>query len=154
MSIRVFCDVCKKELTRNMVDQRLVVDAGDFHAEVMLSKQGTANDGDLCLDCLMKMLTTPSRKPRADKGTHRKPQVETVTVTTAALQQLTEAINRGHVGKLIPPDEILVDPGLREMEEGLNSEGLTLLKPARKKVKTQVEAEPIFDTTNIPMVEE
>jgi hypothetical protein len=61
--IKVFCDVCGKPLERNMVDERLIVESGEFKAEVLIEKNGTSNEGDLCLDCLLKMLNQkPKRK--------------------------------------------------------------------------------------------
>ena len=60
---KVFCDVCERELTRNMVTEKLVVTDGGFSAEVIVSKDGVSNEGDLCYDCLLSMLTTkPKRK--------------------------------------------------------------------------------------------
>ncbi len=79
------CDLCGKELTRNVVSDRLMVDQGDFHAEVMISKKDVTNQGDLCLSCLILMLTTTPkkpRKPRSDKGSHKlKPIAEQVAST-------------------------------------------------------------------------
>lgn len=71
MSSKKFCDVCEEELAENMVNDRLVVERGEFKAEVIITKNGTANAGDLCYDCLIVMLTTKSRKTRKDKNTHR-----------------------------------------------------------------------------------
>ncbi len=64
---KIFCDVCKEELTRNVVQDRLVVRRDDttkgFSLEVMVSKNDVSNSGDLCLDCLLKMLNQkPKRK--------------------------------------------------------------------------------------------
>jgi len=79
--IKVFCDLCKKELTRNMVAQRLAVKSGNFTAEVIISKKGIANEGDLCLDCLLKMLKQkPKRKYEKKQKTEQvsNPPVEPV----------------------------------------------------------------------------
>ncbi len=56
------------------------------------------------------------RKTRSDKGKprERKPKTEQIELFDS---------------------EIVITPELEEMEEGLNSEGLTLLKPTRKKAK-------------------
>lgn len=70
--IKQFCDICKKELTRNVVEDRLIVERGDFKAEVLIAKGGTTNTGDLCYDCLIEMLTSKPRKPRSDKGITKK----------------------------------------------------------------------------------
>ena len=57
--VKSFCDVCKNELTRNVVSDPLVVEQGDFKAEVKVNPV----NADLCLDCLMKMLNAkPKRK--------------------------------------------------------------------------------------------
>ena len=69
--IKTFCDVCKKELTRNIVAERLVVTSGVFSAEVIITKDKTVNDGDLCLECLLKML---NQKPK--RKYERKPKTE------------------------------------------------------------------------------
>ena len=67
MSRKTFCDVCDKELTRNMVGDRLIVTIGEFTAEVIISKNGTSNDGDLCYDCLMSLLNTKPKRPYVRK---------------------------------------------------------------------------------------
>ena len=67
MSKKTFCDVCDKELTRNMVGDRLIVAIGEFTAEVFISKNGTSNAGDLCYDCLMSLLNTKPKRPYVRK---------------------------------------------------------------------------------------
>lgn len=80
---KTFCDICKNELTRNMVDDRLIVEQGGFKVEALVSKDGCAYAGDLCFDCLMKMLILPPVKPckpQQDKGTHKGQTSSTVEV--------------------------------------------------------------------------
>ena len=55
---KTICDNCQKETKRNYAAERLVVSMGDFKAEVLVSYRGCWNDGDLCKDCLMKLLNT------------------------------------------------------------------------------------------------
>lgn len=70
-----FCDRCKKEIQRNVVSDRLIVEKGDFKAEVEVCRKDAfvgreeepkmvSNDrGDLCLSCLLEMLNSkPKRK--------------------------------------------------------------------------------------------
>lgn len=69
MSTKQFCDVCLSELTRNMATDPLIVefksrDGGKFIARVVISKDGTDGDGDLCYESLMKELNKPLAKPK------------------------------------------------------------------------------------------
>jgi hypothetical protein len=57
MSIRRFCDVCDNEIGRNYVSERLKIKRGTFLAEIMISKGGTSNAGELCRDCVKAILT-------------------------------------------------------------------------------------------------
>ena len=118
MSIKVFCDVHKGEITgTNVGKEDWIVEVGDFSARVTVDKCGADNDGDLCLDCLLKML---NQKPK--RKYERKPKAEEIKVIT---------------------------PELQEMEEGLNSEGLTLLKPAKKRSKKTIPGKPDISTFTI-----
>ena len=132
--IKTFCDRCHNELTRNVVQDRLVFRRDGttfgFSAEVIVSKNDVANDGDLCLDCLLKMLTTvpkKPRKPRSDKGSHKGQTAE--QVASSIIDKIT--------------------PELQELEEGLNSEGLTLIKPAKKRGKRTIPGKPDISTFTI-----
>lgn len=64
MTIKHFCDVCDRQINRNYVSDRLVVQRGPFVAEVMVSKDGTSNTGELCKDCVMEMFTYGEEPPR------------------------------------------------------------------------------------------
>lgn len=89
MSIKYFCDGCDKPIERNVISQRVVVEkqiGGHlFKAEVMVGEDGASNKGDLCGVCLLKVLATApelgGKKPRTDKGTHRKKDSETPECT-------------------------------------------------------------------------
>jgi len=58
--IKEFCDGCGKEIDRNYVDKRftkeLNLNGVSFSAEVIVSRNGVSNQGDLCFDCLMRIL--------------------------------------------------------------------------------------------------
>ena len=60
MSVKWFCDVCKKEMKRNVVDKRLkgMVDFSDKRVliEVMVGVENTWNDGEICMKCLHDVL--------------------------------------------------------------------------------------------------
>ena len=76
---KTFCDSCGKELTRNVVSEPLIVKTGDYTIAVSVTTDG---GGDLCLDCLLKMLTETPKKPRADKGQpHRSRKKPTMAET-------------------------------------------------------------------------
>jgi len=55
--IKHFCDVCEKEIQRNYVDERLVHKLRDFEVEMIVKKENTSNDGELCYRCLMNIVT-------------------------------------------------------------------------------------------------
>ena len=63
--IKVFCDVCKNEIRRNVVHERYrpakyFRDAlTNVQAEVVVTIEKVANKGDLCLPCLISVLTQP-----------------------------------------------------------------------------------------------
>ena len=57
MSILTFCDMCDEQIGRNYVSQRLKLKRREFIAEIMIQKGATCNHGDLCRDCVMKILT-------------------------------------------------------------------------------------------------
>ena len=76
MTNKTFCDICGNELTRNMVTDILIVESastagGGFSAEVLISRNGTTNVGDLCYDCLLRIL---NKKPK--RKYVRKPKTE------------------------------------------------------------------------------
>lgn len=58
--IKYYCDGCGQEISRNYVSQRLTVclklKEERFTIEVLVRKNDIANNGELCLDCLMKIL--------------------------------------------------------------------------------------------------
>jgi hypothetical protein len=60
MSTRRYCDICEKQLGRNVVSQRFRPSFfrryTNWHAEVMIRKGSTWNTGDMCLDCLRELL--------------------------------------------------------------------------------------------------
>jgi len=55
--IKYFCDVCGNEIKRNYADERLCRRLGDFGVEVLVSFRGISNKGEICLHCLMEVLT-------------------------------------------------------------------------------------------------
>ena len=89
---RVYCDVCKKELTCNVVLDRLKVKVGGFMAEVFVSKNGNANEGDLCKPCLLKALNIkPKRKyMRTPKAAINQAQKEDGTLKGAATKDMPD----------------------------------------------------------------
>ena len=88
MSIKKFCDICRKEMPRNMVTERLIVQSlskkgGGFSAEVIVTKNETDDDGDLCFDCLMGML---NQKPK--RKYIRKPKAELIVTALSISGEL------------------------------------------------------------------
>lgn len=80
--IKTFCDICGEELSRNVCVERLIVSQGDFKAEVLISKSGTSNEGDLCYDCLLKMLNNkPKRKYERKQAKVNETKPEEITTT-------------------------------------------------------------------------
>lgn len=65
MSVKHYCDGCGKEIDRSYVTDRfiptlLINTTGSYvkvKAEVQLSVNGTWNRGDICRDCLLRVLT-------------------------------------------------------------------------------------------------
>ncbi len=59
--IKRYCDVCGEELKRNVVSKRYMpqlTEAGvTVKAEVMVSVNHVWNSGDVCLTCLLRVLT-------------------------------------------------------------------------------------------------
>jgi len=117
------CDQCHQELTRNMVSERLVVEQGHFIAEVVVSKDNVSNDGDLCYDCLIKMLTTTPkkpRKPRSDKGSHKekKPSPEPITGTISERKKRPDLImeDTSEIGDKIQPEPVLLPVETKTIE--------------------------------------
>lgn len=66
--IKHYCDVCGKELDRNYVSDRLIRTMGKVKTEVMVSIDGAWNHGDICLVCLMNVLTAGKVDPKWDKA--------------------------------------------------------------------------------------
>lgn len=60
--IKRICDICKKEIERNCVGQRYLPCLGKVSCEVMVAIEGTWNDGEICLDCLKKVLMQGKEK--------------------------------------------------------------------------------------------
>ena len=56
--IKHYCDICEKEVHRNYVSDRLKMKLEGFEVEVMVTKDNTTNSGELCRDCLLKILRT------------------------------------------------------------------------------------------------
>jgi len=56
MSIKRFCDRCESEVTlRNYVLPRYRPVLGEFKLEVMVSRNGTSNSGEICFVCLVEV---------------------------------------------------------------------------------------------------
>ena len=57
---KIFCDGCDKGIERNYVSNRLekelMLGGQKFGIQVMVSKDSCWDDGDLCLDCLLKVI--------------------------------------------------------------------------------------------------
>ena len=64
MSVKYSCDGCTKEVKRNYVDQRYQpsrhMNARNINAEVLIAIAGTWNEGHLCKECLLAVLTDPA----------------------------------------------------------------------------------------------
>lgn len=54
--IKMFCDVCGKEIERNFVIERLRIRLKDVELEIIAGVDGVWNGGQLCKDCLMKAI--------------------------------------------------------------------------------------------------
>ncbi len=109
--IKTFCNECKNEVTRNMITEPLVITSSKFQIAVGVTVYVKDEHPALCCDCLISMLTTEPkkpRKPRSDKGSIKRPKTEQIKTIT---------------------------PELREMEEGLNSEGLTLVRKLEPEIE-------------------
>jgi hypothetical protein len=113
--IKVFCDLCKNEITGENVGRGgWRVESGSFVARVTVYKDSNEDGGDLCLDCLLKML---NQKPKRKYDKKKKP-VDLSIDFPIEIPKFSTVSKKG--------------PELREMEDGLNSEGLTLLRTAGK----------------------
>lgn len=59
MAIKRYCDGCDKEIVRSYASDRLVGGATlkntTFGIEVMISSDGVANKGDICLSCVAEV---------------------------------------------------------------------------------------------------
>ena len=63
MSVRTFCDVCKEEIVSiNVGKAGWTVESGAFRAVVRVLKGGKEGGCDLCLTCLLKMLSVKPRR--------------------------------------------------------------------------------------------
>ena len=60
MSIRIFCDGCGEEIGRNYVSNRfkpeLQLKGQLFELDILVKKGGVCNAGELCVDCLLKII--------------------------------------------------------------------------------------------------
>jgi len=58
--IKHYCDGCNKEIDRNYIDKRLRkslrIGNHSFVIEVMVDKDQVSNQGDICYNCLMKVI--------------------------------------------------------------------------------------------------
>lgn len=72
--IRYFCDGCGKQIGRNFVSQRFKpckyfapaeAPAVNFEAEIIVKTNGCANDGHICKDCLIALVTKPECEGRS-----------------------------------------------------------------------------------------
>ena len=130
MSVRTFCDLCGKPLTRNMVTDRLMVEQGHFRAEVLVSKDGDTTDGDLCCDCLIKILTTPPKKPRksrSDKGSH-KPKLEPIPSIKGKVNKRVPEVTDSKIDNLTihTPTGLYGDNDYRVSIAGSEASGISL----------------------------
>lgn len=95
--IKRFCNVCHDETARNMVTSPLMVEQKPFIVQVAVTVKDDVTDPDLCYDCLIKMLTTPAKKPRktrSDKGTHKGYALEDLTPPGDPPAETTPTKNR------------------------------------------------------------
>ena len=57
---KVFCDACGSEIGKNYVGERLKrslrINRTKFSIEVIVASNDTWNQGDICLDCLLKVV--------------------------------------------------------------------------------------------------
>ena len=56
MSIKMFCDKCGKKTKRNYMDNTLNRTLDDFEAKVVISYLGNDSKGEICLNCLLKVI--------------------------------------------------------------------------------------------------
>jgi len=54
--LRLFCDVCDKEIKRNYVSERYKPMLGKFRVEIMVSFKDAWNSGEICKECLLKII--------------------------------------------------------------------------------------------------
>jgi len=52
---RIFCDKCKKELLDHRED-RVMRSLGIWKIEILVAKDGVWNAGDVCQDCVLKIV--------------------------------------------------------------------------------------------------
>lgn len=62
MSTKTYCALCSKELKRNVTQDRLVVEFKGFRAEVVITKDDSTSDSDLCLECLLNALNAKLKR--------------------------------------------------------------------------------------------
>jgi hypothetical protein len=69
MMIKHFCDVCGKEITRNMVSERFnencILRNKRVQVEIVIGVGSTWNAGDLCRGCLWEFLDIYDSRPKA-----------------------------------------------------------------------------------------
>jgi len=60
MTILYKCDGCGKTVERNVVQDRykpkLFLEGSEFQLEIIVCKNGTSNHGELCVNCLRKIV--------------------------------------------------------------------------------------------------
>ena len=60
--IRYFCDVCGKEITREMPDnRRLTAEAGRLRIEVVTAIDNAWNGGHVCHDCIRAAIAATAK---------------------------------------------------------------------------------------------
>jgi hypothetical protein len=65
MSVRYFCDICQAELAP-VHHGRLKAVIGDLAVEVMTRVKGTWNGGQVCHDCIRKVVATGIPDPSGE----------------------------------------------------------------------------------------
>ena len=65
MTIKLYCDMCNKEIGRNYISERfkpwIYRNNTNFSAEVIITKNKITNQSELCLDCV-KLLVNEGKE--------------------------------------------------------------------------------------------
>ena len=62
--IKRFCDMCGVEVHRNYVSDRYEPSFEQFKVEIMVYKGGTNNSGEMCLNCIKKIVAEGIERER------------------------------------------------------------------------------------------